>query len=248
MKVIFIILCLVARVATQTFWFNVGISTDRAQAGVIGANQQTVVKGERFDFKGFSIDWEAGAATEEYQITLANHNKIESYFQVGGDEAESIVYASKSVFRFNGLSGGSITPEEYPTATQGSNAYAKPSMVKGTLFAFVSSLSFSANHRFYRIYTDRISGVKEFTVTANSEANGLIQGTNLVHVSLIFGNRLIFDYTNGYIGGTNSPVAEYTKTTSMEADFMSPKDGRGYYVTSSILDGKLTTLKVADGT
>ena len=61
--------------------------------------------------------------------------------------------------------------------------------------------------------------------------------------------RKLYDYTNGYDGGSNSSIQTHTKAdANKERGFISPEDGRGYYVMGTQSTKTVYTVKGSDGT
>ena len=88
-------------------------------------------------------------------------------------------------------------------------------------------------------------------MNSNSKAYGVLYGTPWLLVSLndVPGNkRNLYDYTNGYDGGSSSTINSHTKSeTKAETGFLSPEDGRDYYAVATEDSRNLLTVKASTG-
>ena len=97
----------------------------------------------------------------------------------------------------------------------------------------------------YRLHSDRTSDVKIFSTPGNSRAYAVLDGTGWLIVSIHPSTeRKLYDYTNGYNGGSNSLVQTHPKVfDSQEIGMFSPEDGRFFYVVSSFVNKALLTVR-----
>ena len=251
MKSVIIAFLLVSQVVTQTHWFDIGPGAAKPlqSFGIAGPNQEYVVQGQPNTFNLYSIDWEAGSATEVNEISLTADSNLVVNSRVETPGSYNAILTSQTVARFNVQPGAPTNQEIYSVPTEANNFYAYPQYVHNTVYLFVSTLNFASTFKFYRLEADRITDVKEFTVTTNSRAYGAIHATNQVIISETSTNkRTIYDYTNGFVGGTDTILGQHTKTgADFELGFMLPEDGRDYYVVAAMSTKNCHTVKASDG-
>ena len=238
---------LIHKVNPATFWFTVGTAGLEARSmAVCGQNAEYIVQGKSRDFSVYTVDWEEGTSTRVHHFALSSLGTISSAY-LGGDNSNNLIYSMKKVVRFRADPGSHINQEEY-LVNHGN--YFQPVWGPKTVYMFFGS----GNPPFalFRVQSDRVTGLKEFPLAEKSRTYGVMAGTSLVLASMDnFYQRVIYDYTNGYIGATTAgPITIHIKSTSNqnERGFISPEDERGYYVVSSFNLGKIHTVKVTDGT
>ena len=250
MKQVILIFAIVSQALGQTYWFSIGLDSSKPlfTHALAGAKQEYVVQGQATAFTVYSVDLDAGSATQVKEVNLAANSNLETNCRILGDWTDNVVLNSKAMVRFNTAPGAPSNEVTY-TGPAGER-YSQPQNAYGTIYMFVGTMEFTSNYKFYRLHSDRITDVKEFSVGANTRAYGVLSGTPRILVSILTTNkRKIFDYTNGFIGGTDSVLTEHTKSGGNgELGFISPEDGRDYYVIAGMDDKILYTVKASDGT
>ena len=245
------LLLLTTSVQTATLFFEVGTgSPDSSAMSIAGPNQEYVVQGLGTAFTTYSIDWQSTThASSVKSINLnANANIADTRIQCGF--GENCVVASSNIFRFNMKPGAANDFEEYSVPKGFS--YDDPTLIAGTSYFLVASVvGTTANtKKAYRLFSDRVTEMKTFNTGENSRSKGALYGTSRFVISLDGTNqRKVFDYTNGYEGGTNSALETHTKqdNTNNEIGFFSVEDGRELYVVSSLVLKRIYTVQY-DGT
>ena len=254
MKELALLIGLFAHTLSLTSWFiieTVDTSRMRSQASIGGLNQEYVVQGNIHGYYSYLVDLEAGTSTfqKEMSVTDSELNTAARPLATG---ASTMILASRVIARLNFLQGQPDNLEKYSVEVGPANEhYYTPERIANSIYVLVASYQFTSNHKFYRLNPEVLTDLKEYTVGANSRAYGPIYGTNWILASTVnTDKRKIFDYTNGDVAGTDSTIAEHTKTagSNEESVFMSPEDGRGYYVVSDVPGKTMLTIKVADGT
>ena len=101
----------------------------------------------------------------------------------------------------------------------------------------------------YRLLSDTISDVKTYNTNTRSWATGVVHQTGWLVISInLKSDRKIFDFTNGYEGGSNSTLVIHKKPNQdTEMGLWSPLDDRGIYVTGSRQQKTLYTVNIVDG-
>ena len=253
MKWILIALSIVSHAQTQTFWFSIGPGGSKPMGPVTiaGQNQEYVVQGHTTTFNAYTIDWNAGSATEVNEISTVSDAGLTDNARLQSAWSYNVVLASQKVARFNSQAGGAANSELYPFPADTGKNWANPQNAHRTDYVFLGTLDFTAgNEKFYRIHSDRITDFKEFSTGDNSRAFGVLFGSTNILISLSNSDkRSIYDYTNGYIGGTDSFLTQHTKSTGSteELGFISPNDARGYYVVVAKTTKMAYTVKESDG-
>ena len=237
-----------------TLWKQIGDEDFLAiSMAVAGPNQGYVVQGEIDKFKVYQMDFGSNLSpvtNSLKDITLPANPNIVHLSTSQSESGFNLVGSTLTIFRFNAEPGQPVNFEEYSVETTG-KVYSLPYWADQTNYMFISTRDFANPHRrLYRVHSDHTNDVKIFNTGDNSRTYGLLSGTNWLVVSLYnVGVRLIFDYTNGHADGTNSVVGIHVKKDSIpqEVGFISPEDGRGYYVVGidSIVnsDKKVYTVK-----
>ena len=248
--VVFTHLALILPTKSVQFWFSLGTGTpDVYSVSLGGQEEQYVIQGKQSQFKAYEINWEDGSTTSTQDIDLGTRPNIQVHTAIQTDNTLNVVVSSRTIFRFTIQSGVQDSGfEEYSVPT-GSD-YSYPFWLLGTNYMFIPTRSFpSSKRKAYRMLSDRVSDVKTFNTGGNSKSFGVLSGTIWFLIGLDGSNqRKLFDYTNGYEGGTNSAVQIHSKPdSSNEVGFFSPEDGRGYYVVASQSTKRLYTVS-HDGT
>ena len=250
MKQVILIFAIVSQALGQTYSFSIGLDSTKPVRthALVGANQEYVAQGQETAFTVYSVDLDAGSATQVKEVTLGANSNLELNCRMLGDWTDNVVLTSKVIVRFNAAPGAPSNEETY-TGPAG-ELYSQPQNAYGTVYMFVGTMEFTSNYKFYRLHSDRITDVKEFSVGAKTRAYGVIHGTTRVLVSILTTDkRKIYDYTNGFVGGTDSVLAEHTKSGGNgERGFVSPDDGRDYYVVVGKDEKVMYTVKASDGT
>ena len=215
-----------------------------------GPSQEYCIQGQRNKFFTYSIDLTTGAVNLLKTSRLGRLPYLSDRIgRIQADGAYNVVLASRAVFRFNIKPGEPEGLERYPVPTGKEFSY--PYSLSGTSFIFVGTKRElnASKKKIYRLFSDRVSGVEAFNTGANSQAYGVIFGTGWLLTSLEGGDeRRLYDYTNGFEGGTNSSIKTHRKAeVGVERGFVSPEDGRGYYVIGGVASNTLSTVKDIDG-
>ena len=252
MKLIIILLSinLLCPITSLTFWFSIGPGNPTeviSPVTISGPNQEYIIHGAYSTFYVYSINWESGTASKVKDIPMAADGYLTWNCRLHSDWTHNAVLASKTLVRFNAEPGKPINSEKYTVVTDGTD-YSYPQPALGTVYMFVASL-WPAPKQFFRIHSDRVTGVQKFPLGTNSRAYGVLQGTPWVLASADGTNqRKLFDYTNGHNGGTNSVADVHPKpNTNQEIAFLSPEDGREYYLVTELLARIVRTVKTSDG-
>ena len=214
-----------------------------------GLKGEYVLQGELASFYAYSIDWEAGTASDAKTLSLTTDPNLIWDCRIQGDwTTHNAILTSKAVFRVNAKPGDPINQEKYPVPE--GHLYSYPQVAHLTNFMFVATYDFpSGQNKLYRLHSDKITDFKEFTISDNSRAFGVLDGSPWLLVSPMSGtDRKLFDYTNGFDGGTNTATSTHTKTgDAAEMSFMSPMDKRGFYVVGKLNSWAIYTVKDQDG-
>ena len=232
-----------------THWFNIMTATKPVLSiAKTGPNLEYIVQGRKRDWVTYSINWDSGTFNN-----LREFQRYSNQLNLGGglnaDRSYNVILTDKRVVRFNmkpGGTGGQETMQLYPIAT--GTSYASAATAINTVYFFVTR-SLQSNDGFYRLHVDRITDIERYPFTSPSNAYGVISGTGWLLISgWNIGHRTLIDYTNGYVGGTNSSVATHTKTGhKQEKGFMSPEDGRNFYVVLAEQTGFMYTFTSVEG-
>ena len=233
-------------------WFEIGdVTIGHVVSGTLtGPNQEYVLQGEALNYKVYSIDWDKGESKHEKDIRLDDTGRLDGNDRVQSDWTLNAVVTSMTIARFNaGDFNSDLNFQEYNIVRN--QRYSYPMAARGTVYVFVSSMyTAPGNRKFYRLHSDRITEVVEFNVGYDSRAYGVLYGTNNILVSLRTTQfRKIYDYTNGY-GGSNKELQTHESLRpgfDYEMGFMSPMDGRGYYVVYEHDNRYLITVAVNGG-
>ena len=247
MKKLLAILALFNRVKSFTHWFDIKTTSRQVYSmALAGINSEYVVQGEKSKFLSYTIDWELGAATKVKEVTISPTTYIQFGGRVTSDGKTNAVLAEKTVFRFNVEAGQVANLEEYPVSK--GQLFASPISALNTVYVFIAA-RYAPNTFFYRVHSDRTSDIEQFSPGSASESYGILSGTGWLLISGTTQNhRKLFDYTNGYVGGSNSAVDTHTKTgENYETGFMSPNDHRGYYVVTGRTSRVMYSVKADSG-
>ena len=236
---------------TLSLWKAIGNGSPSIMSITLsGTNQGYAVQGDKITYKTYEMTWDNSQVSSVKDIDIGANANILIESGVQSDNTFNVVASSKTIFRFNSQPAQPINFEEYPVPT--GHQYSYPYWAAETNYMFVSARSHQvlSGKKLYRLHSDKVTDVKVFNTGVNSRSFGVLHGTGWVMVSLdVMNQRKLFDYTNGYEGGTNSVVQTHSKpTTANEIGFLSPEDGRGYYVVGTAdSTKKLYTVK-NDGT
>ena len=233
MKRIFLTIILLVCSKSVTFWKEVGGGSPTVMSmSLTGPKQGHIVQGDASLYRVFQMDAGDGALSSIKHIDVGSNQNIVTDTRIQSDSGFNVVAASNTLFRFNAEPGANIDFEEYSVPT--GNKYEYPVWAPQTNYMFVGTRDFTTvpGKKFYRLHSDRITDVKIFDVRSNTRSYGVLYGTSWLVISVDNGpHRRLFDYTNGYIGGSNSVVQTHSRPHAHnEIGFISPEDGRGYYV------------------
>ena len=248
-KRILITALLVIRVHSASHWFDIGDGIDKlASASLAGPNEELLIQGNANSFKVFTINWSTGTASENTPVSYPISTKFptDKNSLIQADETYNCVMTSKSICRLYLKSDQPTNFQEY-SVVEVVNGYSRPIWVKNTVFFFAASNA--SPYKFYRFHSDTVTDVKQFLVTQKSNAFGVLSGTPWLIISFESSTqRKLFDYTNGYVGGTNPTTSIHTKLgTNGERGILSPEDGRGVYVLTGFNSRILHAINVNDG-
>ena len=240
-------------------WFTVfnPANPTRANQGmaITGPNYEYVIHGATsggtsFFVDLFSIDWTTGSSSlvKTKDVSVPGVNGVAF---VAADHT-NFLFTAKYIMRGSTVPG---SPDDYEmhAVTNGVGPYYLPYWVKGTSYMFFgSNVQNSGEYRLFRVLTHTTTGVQTYRVSSKVRACGVFHGTNFLMGSEDGGSsRQIFDYTNGYDGSLSAgPVATHPKPppNDDEGGFVSPADGRGYYVVATYGTPKgIVTVKDVDG-
>ena len=236
------------RIKCLVKWFDIKAGGLTVYTGSLaGSSEQYFVQGGTNSYTTYTIDWEAGSATNTKTVTIGTTTNINTGGRITGDGTDNAVFISRTIYRFNAKPGEPDNAQEYPIVS--GQQYAYPRSAYNTVYVFIGCTQCLITKTFYRVQSDSTNDVKQFDVNDESRAYGVLIGTPWLLVSFISSNqRKLFDYTNGYTTGSNSVTETHIKTgQSNELGFMSPQDGRGYYNTFTFSSKILYTIKVVDG-
>ena len=242
-------LLLLLKVKSASLWFEVYDSPrPLASMTIAGPNQEYVVQGKIQEYSAYQVDWVAGTASHIKDFSTTNAN-IAPNSRIESGEGFNCVLASQTIVRFNAQQGVPNNEQEY-SVPKGAH-YGYPTRVAGTNYVLVSSLQYftSSKKRAYRLQSDTTNDVKIYNTGGNSWQMGVVYQTGWAVISMKAGSvPKIFDFTNGYIGGTNSTVETHPKpNTNEEIGFFCPEADKGVYVIGTSVDRTLQTVKVLDG-
>ena len=239
---------LFTNVKLATLWFNIG-TPEMSSTTIAGPNQEYVVQGAKLTYIAYTMDWGAGSTTSVKTITIPSNGNLNlNHARLQADDTFNCVTALHTIVRFNSQIGVSSNPEEYSVPT--GSFYSYPVWIRGTNFIFIGTQSFPlADRKLYRLHSDRTSDVKTFTLQENTRAYTVLHGTGWLVISIgATAERKLYDFTNGYDGGTNSSVQTHIKSLiSAEEGMFCPEDGRFMYIVGSKGSNHLFTVE-GDGT
>ena len=249
MKALTQIFLFVNTIQTLTHWFDIGTGFPPIDAFTIsGPKEEYSVQGEKTKFEIYTINWQTGQAVFQEEKVIGSNPPLSPNGKIQGDDSYNVVLAIQAVFRFNIKPGVPANLEQYPLPTGFDYSY--PMWATGTVFMFVGAVGAGgANRKIWRLHSDKITGVEAFSIGRNSRAYGVLYGTGWLVASLSGTNeRKLYDYTNGYDGGTSAAVVTHTKPAVQdELGFASPEDNKGYYVVGKVHPPELFTVNGANG-
>ena len=253
MKRIILITILLASTKGATFWKEVASgSPPVASMTLSGPNQEYIVQRHTHIFRVYQMDWVDNSnpiTTSVKDIDLGAGDSNLAMPRVQSDGGFNIVTASMTIYRFSSQPGIGNDFEEYPVPK--TKEYAYPFWLQQTNYMFVAARSFinAGDLKAYRLHSDRVTDIKVYNIGTNTRCSGVLYGTNWFVVSVpSSGQRKVFDYTNGYEGGTNNVVGTQSRqSTYDELGMFSPEDGRGYFVVGGSSGTRIYTVK-DDGT
>ena len=231
-----LVILLIAKVVKSvTLLATVGRDPPYAfSVSLAGPNQEWMVQGKILTFTAFSINWQNGHVSFEKSITPKTIPGVTGNTRIHCDLDYNCVVGTRTIFRFNMKPGASDDLETYPVRLH--VAYGTPRSIVGTSYVIVSARAATTaeTKKAYRILSDRVTDVKTYNTGTNSASYGVLYGTGWLLVSIENVNkRRLYDYTNGYEGGTNSSIQIHTKVDNKnENGFFTPEDGRELYVVS----------------
>ena len=236
MKRIILVSLLVVISTSLTLWKEVGSGSPPVlSAALTGPNQGLIVQGDTSIFRVHRMDWvdDTNPITNSVKsIDVGANSNMVTTCRVQSDSGYNSVVTCKNIFRFSTEPSAPNDFEEYPVPN--GFKYSYPFWTAQTNYMFVSAREAvsTGDKKLYRLHTDRVTDIKVFNTGTNTQSFGILYGTNWLVVSIKDSTeRRLYDYTNGYIGGSNTAVQTHPKqSTYTEIGFMSPEDGRGYYV------------------
>ena len=246
MKRIIIGLIAINLAKSVSLWIEIGDdSYPVASLTISGPNEEYLVQCQTFKQRVYSINWQDGQATLVKSVDLAANANIVPGTRIQSDSGINVIAATKTIFRFSSQPGVGNDFEEY--SVPNGKTYSYPVWVAQTNYMLLSSRTFATpeTKKLYRFHTDKVTDMKVFNTGENSRTYGLLFGTGWLIVSLDGTNqRKLYDYTNGYEGGSNQTVQTHSKPgTAEERGFASPEDGRGYYVLGEMGAHRMRTVK-----
>ena len=160
-RIVYLLLLLLKGTNSVSTWFEIKETPLKPMESMTlaGPNQKYVVQGEGGGFITYSIDWSTPLPTRVKTSVLGSSTLLDPPSLVQGDESFNVVLACKAVFRFNISPADPTGDEMYPLPT--GKFYSYPFWAPGTVFMFVGTTDFpSPNRKLYRIYSDRITGLR----------------------------------------------------------------------------------------
>ena len=240
-------MALLQHINSLTYWFTIEISGSKlvSSACVAGANEEYIIQEQSAKYRTLKINWEGESSSEDKEVIISPTTNIDFNGRIVSDWSDNLVLTSRTIIRFNIKKGQSNNQQEY-NVVKGST-YSYPMVAYQKVYVFVASMSTIS--KFYRLQSETTNDVKEFDTGENSRAYGVLYGTPWIVISLLSSNqRKLYDYTNGYIGGSSSATSTHTKLReNFERVFMSPEDERNYYVTYANNQRYMITTNALDG-
>ena len=258
------IIALFKTISGASFWFKIPPPSVSGSYSI----QIMTVTGPKFEYlvlagtanaKVGTIDWDANTYTtvKEVQLPTPDASNTGSFYNpfLGSDKSKNVIYYGPKVSRFNSIPGSPPNIEEYPfpgsptTPHNGDTAYfGTPEWTRGTAYIMVTR-NLGGASKLYRMLTGSITDLRTFPLTSFTNAYGIVGNTTWLLASLANTNkRQLYDYTNGYEGGADTTIMTHLKTSEKnEVGFVSPEDGRGYYVVSAGETKTIKTVKVVTG-
>ena len=246
MKDLIIFSITIANIKALSHWFDVETDFAILSSTLIGPNQEYVNLGKGINWKTYSIDWETQTATVVKTINLRSVPNLGSG-RIVGTLGGSVVMGAKTIVRYDAYPGKPLDLEEYEVL-KSVGAYEYPKIVENTAYALFGSVP-NTIIKFYRINVDQANDLQNYPVEGKTRAYSYLYGTPWVVASIFTRSyRTLFDYTNGYEGGSNTATQTHTKSgENKELRMMSPRDNRGVYVTSTISTRIVSTVNALDG-
>ena len=230
MKRIILTTILLVSSKSITYWKEIGAGSPQvASMTLSGPKEGYVVQGDVSTFKVYQMDWQTDTSitSSVNDIDVGANPSIVSSTRIQSDSGFNVVASSETIFRFNAQPGVATNFEEYSVPKTGTGrTYGYPFWAAQTNYMFVSARGFLApNKKSYRLHSDRVTDVKVFDTGTNARTYGILYGTTWVVVSIESSTqRKLYDYTNGYVGGTNSVVQTHSKPTNVdEIGFSHPR-------------------------
>ena len=237
-KIILTTTILLAGSKSVTYWKEVGTgSPPIASLTLSGPNQEYIVQGDKLTYSVYQTNWEDNnnpISSVAKTVNIPPNSNILAESKVQADSGYNVVVSSQTIFRFHSQPGAFEGYEEYNVPK--GKGYAYPYWAQQTNYMFVSARAFTNTRemRVYRLHSDRVSDIKVYNTGANSRSYGVLHGTNWLVVSIAGSTqRKLFDYTSGYEGGSNTAVQTQSRADTVELGFVSPEDGRGYFVVAT---------------
>ena len=245
-RIILAVILLASTTKSLTYWKEIGNGSPAVISMTLsGPNEGYVVQGAGSNYGVYQMDWGSGSSITTSMKSISYGVSLSLVTGVQSDSGFNVLASSNSILRFNAQPGAGTDFEEYSVPKTGA-LYASPFWAAQTNYMFVSAKSFSnaADLKLYRLHSDRVTDIKIFSTGANSRSYGVLYGTSWLVVSLSgTGRRNLYDYTNGYEGGTNTVVQSHSRQALLdEVGFISPEDGRGVYVVA--IDDWQTVQKI----
>ena len=188
-----------------TYWFDIEPSPSKLvqKTTIAGPNEEYVVQGSDTEYRTLRINWEDQTSAELKTITLPSTGptQLSAGVRLTGNWGNSVVFNSKTIWRANINPNDPTDVELYPVI-EGDN-YGELTTLRNTVYIFTGRAN-GTPIRFYRLSSDTTADIKQFPVNYASRAHAVLYGTPWLIVSKLNANqRVLYDYTNGYSGGSN---------------------------------------------
>ena len=243
---------IIHKIYSLSVWFDIK-TADRAAGtlAVAGPKKDLVIMGQVEKVDVYKIDWTAGSHSRVKSMDLIQYPSLQTNNFMDSDGGNNVLFASHTVIRFNSDPDSPNLDQEYSVVK--GQAHFRPVWLPNTSYLFFGySQPISGVYVLYRALAHTTTDLRIFSVssTGKTRCYGMLAGSTW-GVASIDGTdqRRLFDYTNGYDGGSNSTTAVHTKSVGVndERGFLSPGDERGYYVVTSGADRTVYTVKESDG-
>ena len=251
-SILVILLAMTGQTKPLRYWFKVptGAPAPHYALAVGGPNDKYIIHGGMNDYGVYQIDYSIPQST---QLGLLD---IRTNFGSTSSGSELLALNDNYFFFSNKyLALGIYTKlagleKQYPVPTDGA-FHSIPFSVSNTDFVFAATKSGSPSS-LYRVLITSSDAPKIFPLGDHSKCSGSIPDTNFVVASQNgLTTRKVFDYTNGFVGGSGSgATTTHTKADGTQEDisFFSPRNGEvQVYVVAVNTVNKIRTVNWPDG-